>query len=205
SKGARLRVRKTVKLGRACERQGVGAVLKLSLKAHIARTIERQYRDTDDDDQHHRHVGQDEALRISAERPGGLRQGVLLRWRCTQLLVSRPLSHSTLSSSVDWRPRRRDRSRTTARGRAADNIAWSATRPSLTLSWCPTGLRPLIALDRPNHPFAVAANPAILHVARPGIDHVRGGVDVLGIAGAERHRVCARGILSRGIFVNAAP
>src|SRR6266568_976453 len=59
-------------------------------------------------------------------------------------------------------------------------------RPALNLSRRAPCLRPLIALHRPDHAFAVAPDPPIVDVAWPGIDDVRGGVDVLGIAGAQR-------------------
>ena len=48
--GVEARIREAVKLRRACKRQCIGAALKLSLQAHKACAIERQYRYANDDD-----------------------------------------------------------------------------------------------------------------------------------------------------------
>src|SRR5215471_17703843 len=88
---------------------------------------------------------------------------------------------------------------------AADNVARVCANPPLTLPRRATSLRPLVALNGPDHPLTIARDSPILDIARPGIDHVRGGVDVLRVAGTERDCVGTIDVLSRGILVKAAP
>ncbi len=62
------RRRRAVELSSASERQRIGPVLELCLQAHVSGPVERQHRDTDDNNQHHRHIWKNDAVRIAPER-----------------------------------------------------------------------------------------------------------------------------------------
>ena len=61
-------VGRPVELGRTSERQCVGSILELRLQAHISGPVERQDGNADDDDQHQRHIGKNDAVRVAPER-----------------------------------------------------------------------------------------------------------------------------------------
>src|SRR5215470_4504820 len=56
---------------------------------------------------------------------------------------------------------------------------WTCLLASLAGNSCRAAL--LVALHGAYHALAVRRNSAVLHVARPGIDHLSRGIDVLGV------------------------
>ena len=62
------RRRRPVELGRASERQRIGPILELRLQAHVSGPVERKDGNADDDDQHQRHIGKNDAVRVAPER-----------------------------------------------------------------------------------------------------------------------------------------
>src|SRR5262249_26101717 len=63
---------------------------------------------------------------------------------------------------------------------------------------------PLIALHGADHALAIRRDATVLDIARPGIDHLSRGIDVLGVAGTERDRIAAMKILRAFVAVRPA-
>src|ERR1700704_7049425 len=83
-------------------------------------------------------------------------------------------------------------------------MAPAAVRPPRR--WSGLALRPrrsrsLVALNRADHALAARRDFPVLHVARPRIDDVGRGIDVLRIAGTQRDRVAAVKVLRAFVAV----
>jgi hypothetical protein len=64
--------RRPVKFGRASERQCIRSILELRLQAHVSGAVERKNGNADDDDQHQRHIGKNDAVGVAPERSNRL-------------------------------------------------------------------------------------------------------------------------------------